>query len=189
MACVYWIHHPDHTDILTQGYIGFTSRLPSKRWSAHKSTAQKGRYKKSPLYNALRKYGPKVQFKVLILGGENYCLSIEKLSRPNYSIGWNLGIGGEAPMLGLKSTDATKDKIRRYRLGRKHTPEAKMKMSLACRGRTRTKEHAQKIGDATRGRKHTVEARLKMSKAQRGKKISEETRQKMIVARRKRMIK
>lgn len=200
MACVYWIRHPDHTDLFTQGYIGFTSVLPRKRWNCHKHIAKKNKAN-YPICNAIRKYGDELIFKILVIGEREYCLDLEKKLRPKNEIGWNLGIGGEAPSLGRKATQAERDyhsKIRKGRkrseawkklmskklkgrttIGRPHSAETKKKISESNKGKIRSKEHSQKIADANRGRKCTEEAKLKMSLARKGRKASAETREKI----------
>ena len=50
-SVVYWIHHPEHTDMFTQGYIGVSNDI-SRRWESHKNRTQNGRLK-----NAIKSYG------------------------------------------------------------------------------------------------------------------------------------
>jgi len=47
---VYWIHHAEHTDMFTQGYIGVTNNI-AKRFETHKN-----RPSNIHLKNAINKY-------------------------------------------------------------------------------------------------------------------------------------
>lgn len=100
---VYWIHHPDHTDMFSQGYIGVSNDI-SRRWEAHKNRTQKGRLK-----NAIKSYGwDNLVKKVILIADRWYCLMIETRLRPTNNIGWNHAFGGGCP------PDATGNK---HRLG------------------------------------------------------------------------
>lgn len=145
MACVYWIHHPDHIDILTQGYIGFTSMTPSKRWNSHKSHANKKNPLNTPLHKAIRKYKTELIFKVLFIGGIDYCLDIEKKLRPDFKIGWNLAPGGDKPSIGRKSTNAERAHFSKIFKGRRHTEEHKKKVSEFHKGKKHRLGHSPSI--------------------------------------------
>jgi len=122
VSCVYWVHRPEHTDILRQGYVGISKRFERRIWEHLKLTQNKY------LKNAINKYGwdNLVKEKVLI-GKEGYCLEIEAKLRPEDKIGWNLVKGGNIPPIaygnkhrlgksawnkGLKMSDETKEKVR-----------------------------------------------------------------------------
>lgn len=87
---VYWIRHPGHTDIFSQGYIGITYNF-NKRMSRHKTDCHNPYLKK-----IITKYtwASLIKEKILISTRE-YCEDIEKLLRPNKKLGWNFNIGGE----------------------------------------------------------------------------------------------
>ena len=89
---VYWIHHPDHSDMLTQGYIGVSNNVRA-RWNRHKREAQNAH-----LANAIKKHGWDVLIKkVLLIADEAYCLMIEAKLRAQDNIGWNIIKGGGKP--------------------------------------------------------------------------------------------
>jgi|ERR1017187_4140587 hypothetical protein len=87
---LYWIHLPEHTDILLEGYIG-VSRDPIRRLSNHKTG------KRNPhLTNAFAKYKDIIHT-ILLQGEEEYCYEIEEKLRPTINIGWNITSGGNRP--------------------------------------------------------------------------------------------
>jgi hypothetical protein len=89
---VYWIHHPEHTDMFSQGYIGVSSNVRA-RWNRHKREAQNPH-----LGNAIKKYGWDTLVKrVLLIADEAYCLMIEAKLRAQDTIGWNIIKGGGKP--------------------------------------------------------------------------------------------
>jgi len=96
VSCVYWVHKPEHTDILRQGYVGISKRFKRRIWEHLKLT--QNRY----LKNAINKYGwdNLIKEKVLI-GKEDYCLEIEAKLRPSDKIGWNLIKGGNKPPINI----------------------------------------------------------------------------------------
>lgn len=103
MAEVYWIHLPEHTDMFSQGYIGFTSITTRKRWNCHKRQARDG--SRLPIHRAIRKYGNNLIFEVICICDNEYGLWLENKLRPELYIGWNCGVGGAAPTLGFKHTE------------------------------------------------------------------------------------
>ena len=56
IAILYWMHLPDHTDPLTQGYIGVSIRFET-RVQDHYKSIQTGTHKNPHLVNAVKKYG------------------------------------------------------------------------------------------------------------------------------------
>lgn len=103
MAEVYWIHLPEHTDVFTQGYVGFTSKTTTERFNEHLkyvSSERQGR-NRYHLYNAIRKYGvDQLVVTTLVICEDDYGLELEFKLRPTENIGWNMVVGGKAPMLG-----------------------------------------------------------------------------------------
>lgn len=92
MTCyVYWIHLPEHDDILTQGYIGVTNNT-KKRLAAHKR-----RRDNQNLCNHLTKYNDSVKMTILLAADRDYCLEMERKLRPERNIGWNAAEGGNIP--------------------------------------------------------------------------------------------
>jgi predicted GIY-YIG superfamily endonuclease len=89
---VYWIRCADHTDLMTQGYIGVTN-------NSERRFAQHSRSKENPHFVfAIKKYGWENLIKTQILiAKQEYCLEVERKLRPTNSIGWNCAIGGGKP--------------------------------------------------------------------------------------------
>jgi hypothetical protein len=89
---VYWIHHKDHTNIFSQGYIG-VSNNPENRWLYH------WKYNGNEhLQRAIKKYGwENLTKEVILIGEKNYCFDLETKLRPNRQIGWNISEGGAKP--------------------------------------------------------------------------------------------
>lgn len=163
MAFVYWVHLPEHTNLLESGYIGITSKTVEVRMCQHKSDSKRDANR--PFLNALRKYGDSLIVDTLVEGSLEYCQLIERKLRSKTSIGWNLAIGGDSPRLGSKASDESKLKMSESQLGRKHSEETK-----------------RKIGEKSRLFKHSKESKAKMSASQKGKKASDETRAKLSIA-------
>jgi hypothetical protein len=127
---VYWIHHPDHTDMFSQGYIGVSVEF--KRRMKDHFHAKRNRH----LRFAINKYGWQNLIKKQILIAEkDYCLDIERKLRPSDDIGWNITAGGgNAPLMfgntwnkgrstwnkGKPPTQEVRDKISQTLMG--HTP-------------------------------------------------------------------
>lgn len=109
MSCaVYWIHHPDHTDVFTQGYIG-VSKFVEKRWKQHFKKTQNKHLK-----NAIDKYGWDNLIKeVILVSSKAYCLMIEFELRAKDAVGWNIIKGGGMPpsTKGLTQSEEARKKI------------------------------------------------------------------------------
>jgi len=120
---LYWIHHTDHTDIFSQGYVGVSNNV-KKRWSDHAWKAQNAH-----LANAISKYGWNSLVKeVVLIADDGYCLNIESKLRPTANIGWNITFGGGMPpsskgkIFGPMSIE-TKAKVSAAKKGHRHKPE------------------------------------------------------------------
>ena len=97
---VYWIHHPTHTDMFSQGYIG-VSVDAERRWEEHLKKSD-NRHLKS----AINKYGwDTLVKKQILISDKQYCLDIEKKIRPTDDIGWNLVTGGGFPPIRYGNKD------------------------------------------------------------------------------------
>lgn len=134
---VYWIHLPEHDDILTQGYVGITVRAVSVRFSAHKTFARK--CLNIPISNAIRKHGDKLLVDILVVADQEYCRMIENKLRPLPELGWNLSVGGQDNvMTGRKHSESAKERIGKSSYTRmigKSMPEAtKAKISASKLG-------------------------------------------------------
>jgi hypothetical protein len=190
MSCsVYWIHHPDHTDIFTQGYIGVSANA-NKRFNDHKVRTQNQHLK-----NAINKYGWDTLVKeVVLVADKAYCLMIELKLRAEESLGWNIVKGGGMPPLttriGWNHTAEAKEKNRQAHLGKVVSEEAKKKLSASLKkvdSATRFKKGitaynkgvpalphvTAAVVKACTGRVHSQEEKEKRSKSMMGHKTSQ----------------
>ena len=115
MAYVYWIRLPEHTDILTEGYIGVTSKSPEERFKGHLKDCKRKDRNPYRIQNVLRKYKDVIVVETLLIADLQYCYDVEQKLRPLKKIGWNTAAGGRDALL-------LKDR------GAKHTEESKAKM-------------------------------------------------------------
>lgn len=133
MSCVYWIRHRDHTDILTQGYVGITENINYRMWR-HKRCRTNAH-----LTNAIKKHGWENLIKeVILISSTEYCLEIEKKLRPEKEIGWNIAIGGGKPMgwaKGTKLPEWVKKRISESNAGKVFTDEHRENLAKSKRGR------------------------------------------------------
>jgi hypothetical protein len=188
MTCsVYWIRHPDHTDMFTQGYIGITNNT-KVRWNDHNKRPSNLHIKR-----AVKKYGWDNLIKqVILIADKAYCLAVETKLRPTNQIGWNVASGGSMPphdnvwnkgrkipkeeLANMKAKGFGFDKGHKtWNTGIKYTEEMKAKIY--------------DIGSYTRGKPaynkgvpalpHVIEA---VRKASLGRAISKETKNKMSLA-------
>lgn len=123
MASVYWIHLPEHTDITTSGYIGFTSKTVEGRFKKHRQDSFQKNKRNYTLHHAIRKYDEQLQVTTLVEGSEEYCLMIEEKLRPHDSIGWNQMRGGSKPPLRRGQSEETRRKLSIAHTGRVHSEE------------------------------------------------------------------
>lgn len=98
---VYWIHLPEHTDFLTEGYIGITNDV-DRRFKEHQRV--------SPFVSDA------CELEVLVCGGRDYCLSLENKIRPYKYIGWNVTAGGHTEKLEHLSRRAEQFYSKNYNL-------------------------------------------------------------------------
>jgi group I intron endonuclease len=165
---IYWIHHPDHTNMFTQGYVGITKRFERRMWE-HLTLGQ-NRY----LTFAIKKYGwdNLIKEKVIIASKE-YCLDIESKIRATAKIGWNLVAGGGMPPLSIKGrkhnapawnknvawSDEIRESIRKNVTKLWENPEYRQRMSDAHKGQI----------SPMAGKKHSKESLLQISISKLGK--------------------
>jgi len=128
-CCVYWIHLPNHINIMNDGYIGVSTSF-NTRMTIHKNSTEH-----PILKNAINKYGwdNLIKEKILI-ASEQYCYFMENKLRPFAKIGWNVAIGGDKPcgMIGRKHSKISKEKMsisHTNKVRNKHTIETKSKIS------------------------------------------------------------
>jgi predicted GIY-YIG superfamily endonuclease len=183
-SVVYWIHHPEHTDIFTQGYVGITSRF-ERRMKEHNWSKQ-NRY----LKHAIKKYGWDNLIKeVVLIADEAYCLMMEAKLRLEDKIGWNLVKGGGKPP--INRWNLGKKGLPAYNKGKTASDETKKRVSEGVKKLWENPEYRQRMSDSHKGssnfygKKHSVESIEKMRLSKVGKKVSEETRKKMSESRKK----
>ena len=143
--CVYWVRHADHTDLLTQGYVGVTAYFDRRMKEHNKKT--ENRY----FRHAIQKYGWDGLVKEQILiADEDYCLDIEAKLRPADKIGWNLVKGGGKPPV------AYGNKVRLGRSpwnkGKPHSDVTKQKLSVAVAKVWEDPEHKERMKAKLKGR-------------------------------------
>lgn len=98
MAEVYWIRLPEHTDILTQGYIGVTTKTAQERFTSHVNASKLNKKHHLKISYAIRKYGAEnLVVQTLVICDDDYSLVLEEKLRPCKEIGWNLAKGGSKP--------------------------------------------------------------------------------------------
>ena len=92
MAIIYWIHYPEHTDPLTEGYVGITNDF-ERRISEHKKTAIKNPV--TPKDQALAgERAHEIIIDMIFEGTPSECAAEEYRLRPTKNIGWNILYGG-----------------------------------------------------------------------------------------------
>lgn len=164
---LYWVGKKSHADIFKDGYVGFTSFTPQKRWNEHISDAKKG--SAYPIHKAIRKYGSYgLTFKVICIGSADYCLALEKKLRPSRGLGWNIAIGGEAPGLGKTLTDEHKHAVSIAQKGRVRTSQERINVGLASMGRVPSSDSRKKMSDAAKARGFSEDHKRNISAAKKG---------------------
>jgi hypothetical protein len=130
-----------------------------------------------PFCRAIKKHGDRLIISTLVIGDEPYCLDVEHKLRPAQNIGWNVAVGGLAPMLGRKHTDRTRRKLASINAGRRMSDAQKEKLRAVAR----TPEWLANMARARRNSIHTPspETRQRMATAQRGRKLSVVTKEKI----------
>lgn len=156
-AIVYWIHLPEHTDVFSQGYVGYSSKSVEERYSKHVWDATSKGKRNYRLHNTIRKYGSdNLVADVIIVGSEEYCLGMEARLRGAKNIGWNHAIGGSKPPspLGRKVSEETKKKsseaLKKTIQG--YTEEQRLERYAYLKGREFSDETRKKQRDAHLGK-------------------------------------
>ena len=156
-SSVYWIHHPDHTNMFTQGYIGVSNNIKA-RWNRHKGQTQNPYLK-----NAINKYGwDSLVKEILLVSTEKYCLRIESKLRSIKEIGWNIIEGGGMPpknskgkgykqLVPTKSISQFKKGFTPWNKGIPMSTETKDKVSIAKLGTVRSIDSRKKQSEAIKG--------------------------------------
>jgi group I intron endonuclease len=167
---VYWIHHPEHTDMFTQGYIGITKNF-KERMRFHKMLKCN-----AYLSNAIKKYGwDNLVKEVMLVSDKDYCIDIETKLRSKDSIGWNLVKGGGLPPIN-RWNKGTKGLTTAWNKGKEWSEEQKKQISSSVKKLWENPEYRQHMSNAHKGKpsgklgkKHTQESILKMSLSKKGK--------------------
>ncbi len=168
-SSVYWIRCQDHTDMMSQGYIG-VSKNADARFTQHFKRTQNRHLK-----FAIDKYGWDNLVKTKILVADNdYCLNIERKLRPTDDIGWNCVTGGGNPPLSIGNKFRLG--ITPWNKGKKYGPETRKKISdavsLAMKDPARLAlNRSLRLGlpSPRKGQKLTDETRAKISQGLKGK--------------------
>jgi len=115
-ASIYWIHLEEHTDPLTEGYLG-VSKCVEERLNGHLKDIRAGKHKNPHLVRVVEKYGWENLVKDVLLNGEEaYCYEIEEQMRPKKTIGWNIAPGGHRGPGWTKGKKKSQASIERQRL-------------------------------------------------------------------------
>lgn len=140
MGCLYELSFPNG-----KRYLGITTVALSRRMTVHWSNARKGRH--GAVYNALRKFGPAVRVRPLVIAdSRGYLCALEKRAIAAFGtrvpFGYNQTAGGDG-VVGRVMSDTQKRALSAARKGvptgratmqgRKHTPEARAKISAALK--------------------------------------------------------
>ena len=158
-SIVYWIHHPSHTNIFTQGYVGITNNL-NARLRNHKSK----RCNKH-LVNAMNKYGWDNLIKeVILIADEAYCLMIEKSLRSIANIGWNIIEGGGKPPVnkwnkGLPMHPNAYEAIMKANIGRIQSQEEKDKRAKSVMGHRVSNETIERVRNMWKNIEHPMKGK------------------------------
>ena len=123
---VYRIKHKDHTDIITQGYVGVTSKRVSDRFSTHKRVARKlesniqqRQGEANVVHRAMVKYGEHIEIVTVCQCESEYAYWLENKLRPAPFIGWNISVGGKSNgMLGRNQSEKQKQIVSEMNRGK-----------------------------------------------------------------------
>jgi len=155
-------------------YIGI-SKNPEKRWASHCAAAFK-RARNTLLCRALRKYGPEVvERKILLVGNVQYAQEMEQKIiaawKTMHPLGYNMMPGGEMSPFLLYPELAKA--VGERRKGSKLSEETKNQMSLSAKGVAKTDSHKKAISESRKGMKFSAEHAAKCAENRRGKTMSE----------------
>lgn len=144
--------------MLSEGYIGITTRAVKRRWYEHKTCALSENKKQLPFSKALIKHG----FDNFIVDTlwectEYYARQIEFKLRPKEFTGYNSARGGQKNILGRVVSAEERQKTSIRLKGIPRTAEVKAKVSKAMKGRELSPEHKLKFTTSRVGHKITPE--------------------------------
>lgn len=164
-AVVYWIRNKNHSNVLTEGYVGVARNL-GKRISRHKRDAFFQKHQNKNLQKVLLTDDYTID--IIFSGLVEECYEQEHTLRSNYRIGWNIvpgGYGGSTN-LGKKMSDDFRKKC-----------SERMKGNSLAKGnnKSKTEEHKQKISKALKNKPKSIEQKQKQSEKMKGRKQSAES--------------
>ena len=159
--------------INNRSYVGATLQTFEARKRQHKYRSQShSKMKPQPFHKAIMKYGfSSFEWSVLercrdiaeLRNAE--CKWISFFKSNSREFGYNQTEGGSGT-IGMKYSDATREKMSISHIGQKHTMESRMKRSLSLKGR----KPSQSAIEASRRRIFTPEQRAAIGAIWRGKK-------------------
>lgn len=164
MAFVYWIHLKEHTDILTEGYVGITSRTVEKRAGQHRLAGRSSRAVYG-IAKIFKDYGDLLIFDTICECSIEYAGELENKLRPFERIGWNLAAGGNTvsmteegrkrvslAMKGVPKPQHVLDAMNNARLAKPVSDESRRKWSAWATGRVNSPETRLKISQGRKGK-------------------------------------
>lgn len=164
MAFVYWIHLKEHTDILTEGYIGITSRTVNQRLNQHRLAGRSKRSNRG-IAKVFKTHGDDLIITTLCECSIEYAGDLEFKLRPEENIGWNVAIGGNI----VKSTAAGRKALSDLTKGRPCQPHVLAAMNKARLSKPVSEETRAKQSIASTGRVWSEASKMKASLAKKGK--------------------
>jgi hypothetical protein len=170
-AVVYWIHHVDHIDPYSEGYIGVTVNF-DRRIKTHIKHVKKNDHLNEHLQNNL--LNENVKITILHEDEEEVCYDLERKYRPDLYIGWNISRGGSdggVTRTGYKLSDEFRENRRLHMIGND--------IAKGNKGKPKTKEHREKISLSNKGKFVSEEQKIKQSLKMKGRKLSEEHKEKI----------
>jgi len=159
MSSVYWIHHPEHTDMFSQGYIGVSKDL-KRRFRNHAKRSDNPHLK-----NAINKYGwDNLVKQIILVADDAYCFMIEKALRSTDNIGWNIVRGGGNPPIsrwnkGIPALPHVIEAVIKANTGRIHTKEEKEKRIKGLIGRPMSAKNKEALRIANMNRIPTMKGK------------------------------
>lgn len=164
-------------------YIGASIGGARARYRGHELAVRRGEL--LPIYAAWRKYGPP---KLVVLSKglkENVLWKEERKAIVKYKTkvpnGYNVcfGLTSVPGALGLKRSDATRQKMRDARQGYRHSKETRELLSIAGIKRFKDPKEREKVRQGNLGKVVSEETRKKSSLALKGKKRTAKTKERM----------
>ena len=183
LSGIYVIRHVESG----RAYVGSAVNI-NRRWYVHRQQLAVGRHHSGRLQRAWNKYGPQAFVCVVIEGGIEKAVLLQReqhwldtLQTFRKDRGYNI-VATAGSTLGYRHTNATKLKLASVQLGRRHSPAHIEANRRAQIGKKRTPETCARIGAIHAGARRGPETIAKIRAARSGTKASSETRAKMAAA-------